>query len=112
MREMRLIDFFFYNSEIHEYQREKFYISDNDKFFDSNIFKEFRFKFENLIHESYNEDNEEFEYFSLLEKIHNMKRFYHLIHNMNLLDDYYYKIIISIIDDSIKIINSSEYFDL
>ena len=109
---MRLIDFFFYNSEIHKYQREKFYISDNDKFFDSNIFKEFRFKFENLIHESYNEDNEEFEYFSLLEKIHNMKRFYHLIHNMNLLDDYYYKIIISIIDDSIKIINSSEYFDL
>ena len=119
MREMREINFFFYDSEIHNYQRERFYISDNDKFFDSKIFKEFRFKFENIIHESYNDENDDFEYFSLLDKIYDIRDFYYQIYIIrdfkNFYYDielYYYKIIISMIDDSIRIIKSSEYLDL
>lgn len=108
MREMKIKYFERINNR---YKIREFYISDNDEFFNSEIFKEFRIKLERIIYESYDDINEEFE-FEILEKIHNMKRFYDLLNDMNLLDNIQYRIILHYIDESIKILYSSEYFDL
>lgn len=94
-----------------EYRIREFYISDNDEFFNSKIFKEFRIKLERIIYESYDEFNEEFE-FDILEKIHNMKRFYDYLNDLELLDDIQYRIILHYIDESFRILYSSKYFDL
>lgn len=94
-----------------EYKIIELEISDNDEFFDSKIFKEFRIKLERIIYESYDEFNEEFD-FDILDKIHNMKRFYNYLNDLELLDDIQYRIINHYIDESFKILYSSKYFDL
>ena len=94
-----------------EYRMRKFYISDNDEFFDSEIFKDFRIKLERIIYESYNEFDEEFE-FEILDKLYELRDFYNFMRDLDILDDIQYRIIIHYIDNSFIKLYSSEYFDL
>lgn len=86
-------------------------ISDNDEFFDSKIFKEFRIRLERIIHESYNEFDDDFD-FDILDKIYILERFYINMRYENIINDIESEIIFHYIEESFKILYSSEYFDL